>query len=132
MRTFGPHKAWFEAPDTLRVVVVGDFDVKLKDEVDALARELQALHPALYLVSDMRQSTGFTPEVRRSVGENPDQSPFAGMVIFGASFAVRTMANMMARASTLLGRPGTRPFIMVDTEDEARAWVAALRSKRAA
>ncbi|MBZ4415646.1 STAS/SEC14 domain-containing protein [Myxococcus sp. RHSTA-1-4] len=127
MWTMGLSKLWFEEPDTVRLVTVGAFDMKLMTEVNAVAEELRVHHPAIYLVSDMRQSSGLTPEVRKAIGESPDANPFAGMVIFGASFAVRTMANMMTRAAALLGRQGTKPFAMVDTEEEAKAWVAAQR-----
>ncbi|MCP3141081.1 SpoIIAA family protein [Pyxidicoccus xibeiensis] len=128
MRTLGPHKVWLEAPGTLRVVVVGAFDVKLLRELEDLARELQAQHPTLHLVADMRQSTGITPELRQTFAEHPDPAPFASRFIFGASFAVRSIASVMAQG----GRPGTRPLITVDTEDEAKDWVAAQHSQRAA
>jgi hypothetical protein len=70
-------------------------------------------------------------DVRKMMGEKPDLFPFKGSVMWGTGFAMRTMVNMMVRAGELLGRKGDLEFTMVATEEEAVAWVAALREKRA-
>jgi hypothetical protein len=125
--TLGPHKMWFEEPDTVRLVTVGVYDMKLLEESNALVRELKNRFPTLYLISDSRQGTGMSADVRKALGENPDLMPYAGSVMFGTSFAMRTMVNMMIRAQELLGVKGGIPFAMVATEEEAKAWVAAQR-----
>lgn len=133
--TLGPHKMWFEEPDTVRLVTVGMYDMKLLEESNALVRELKQRYPTLYLISDSRQGTGMTPDVRKALGENPDLMPYAASAMFGSSFAMRTMINMMMRAQQLLGVKGAIPFTMVATEEEAKAWVAqqreAARAKKA-
>jgi hypothetical protein len=118
---------WFEEPDTVRLVTVGMYDMKLLEESNALVRELQQRYPTLYLISDSRQGTGMTADVRKTLGENPDLLPYAGSVMFGSSFAMRTMVNMMTRAQELLGRKRNIAFAMVATEEEAKAWVAEQR-----
>ena len=122
--TLGPHKMWFEEPDTVRLVTVGMYDMKLLEESNALVRELKQRYPTLYLISDSRQGTGMSADVRKVLGENPDLLPYAGSVMFGSSFAMRTMVNMMTRAQELLGRKRNIAFAMVATEEEAKAWVA--------
>ncbi|WP_240360497.1 STAS/SEC14 domain-containing protein [Pyxidicoccus caerfyrddinensis] len=125
--TLGPHKMWFEEPDTVRLVTVGIYDMKLLEESNALVRELKKNHPTLYLISDSRQGTGMSADVRKLLGENQDLMPYAASVMFGSSFAMRTMVNMMIRAGELMGKKGGIPFAMVGTEEEAKAWVAEQR-----
>jgi hypothetical protein len=122
---------WFEEPDTVRLVTVGAYDLKLMEESNAIARELKKHHPTLFLITDSRQGTGMTADVRKALGENPDLMPYAGSVMYGSSFAMRTMVNMMIRAAELLGRKGSGAFAMVATEEEAKAWVAAQREAHA-
>ncbi|MFP2911881.1 STAS/SEC14 domain-containing protein [Pyxidicoccus sp. 3LFB2] len=125
--TLGPHKMWFEEPDTVRLVTVGVYDMKLMEESNALVRELKQRYPTLYLITDSRQGTGMTADVRKALGENPDLMPYAGSVMYGSSFAMRTMVNMMIRAGELMGVKGTTAFAMVATEEDAKAWVAKQR-----
>ncbi|MFP2931322.1 STAS/SEC14 domain-containing protein [Pyxidicoccus sp. 3LG] len=127
MWTLGPHKMWFEEPDTVRMVTVGPYDMKLMEESTALVRELKKRYPTVYLITDARQGTGMTAEVRKALGENPDLLPYAGSVMYGSSFAMRTMVNMMIRAQEILGRKGGTAFAMVATEEDAKAWVAKQR-----
>ncbi|QSQ27706.1 STAS/SEC14 domain-containing protein [Pyxidicoccus parkwayensis] len=129
--TLGPHKMWFEEPDTLRLVTVGVYDMKLLEESNAIANELKKLHPTLYLISDSRQGTGMSADVRKLLGEKPEMMPYAGSVMFGSSFAMRTMVNMMIRAGELMGRKADTEFAMVATEEDAKAWVAERRAKKA-
>jgi hypothetical protein len=125
--TLGPHRVSFEAPDLLRVVPMGLLDLKLVEDMKALALELQARYPVLYLVSDLRQCTGMEPELREALAQNPDRSPFAGMAVFGASFALRALSNSLSRAARLRDSPDRKPFALVDTEAEARAWISSWR-----
>ena len=129
--TLGPHKMWFEEPDTVRLVTVGVYDMKLLEESRALVLELHKTYPTLYQIVDSRQGTGMTADVRKLMGEKTDLFPFKGSVMWGTGFAMRTMVNMMIRAGELLGRKGDLEFTMVATEAEAEAWVARLREKRA-
>ncbi|NTX53773.1 STAS/SEC14 domain-containing protein [Myxococcus sp. CA051A] len=132
MWTFGDNKVWLESPDIIRLVNVGVFDLKLLHELNQVALELSATHPRLYLISDVRRGTSISADARKTLSENPEAMPFVGTVLFGASFALRTMANMMGRASALLGRTQGAPFGMVETEEEARGWVAAQRALQGA
>ena len=125
--TLGPHKMWFEEPDTLRMITVGPYDMKLLEESNAIAHELKKHNPRLFLITDSSQGTGMTADVRKLLGEKPDLMPYAASVMYGSSFAMRTMVNMMIRAQQLLGRTGSTAFTMVATEEEAKAWIAAQR-----
>jgi hypothetical protein len=120
--TLGPHRVSFEGPDLVRLVTAGPFDRKLLEDLEALVAELQARYPVLYLISDVRQCTGMTREVRASLAGDVERSRFAGIAIVGASFALRALT-----ATLPLGPPERRPFILVETDAEAKSWVAAWR-----
>ncbi|NVJ26466.1 STAS/SEC14 domain-containing protein [Myxococcus sp. AM011] len=128
MWTFGDSKMWFESPDFVRLVQVGVFDLKLIQALCGVGRELMVAQPRLYLLCDARRGSSISLEARKALSETPEVMPYAGIVIFGASFALRTMASMMGTPSGLLGRTQGASFGMVDTEEEARSWVAARRS----
>ncbi len=119
----------FEEPDILFSRGEGETDAETMRAFNRLAEELSAKHGQLYLLTDMTKSTGMTPEARKvSTEYSGGKSPFAGMAFFGASFAMRTLVNMMVRASQLLGRVDA-PMQFVESEADARAWAADLRAK---
>ncbi|MFP2931323.1 STAS/SEC14 domain-containing protein [Pyxidicoccus sp. 3LG] len=118
---------WFEEPDTVRLALVGVYDAKLLEESRALVLELQKRYPTLYLIMDARQGAGMSADVRKLLSSDENYMPYAASVMYGTGFAMRTMINMMVRAGSLLGRTSSRPFAMVGTEEEARAWVAEQR-----
>ncbi|NMO16290.1 STAS/SEC14 domain-containing protein [Pyxidicoccus fallax] len=124
MWTLGRSKLWFEGPDTLRLAVVGVFDLALVEASRAVTAELLARQPTLYLIADLRQSSGLSPELRKALAAHPDESPYTGIVLFGASLPVRTAGGTRSHATVARG---TLSFALVETEEEAKAWVAALR-----
>ncbi|ADO68036.1 uncharacterized protein STAUR_0227 [Stigmatella aurantiaca DW4/3-1] len=94
-------------------------------------QEFKKRHDTLYLLMDAREGTGFTAEARRALNDDRSLIPYAGAVFFGASFAMRAIANMMSRAGTLMGHPPAYPTVFTTTEEEARAWISAHRATRA-
>ncbi|WP_225413187.1 SpoIIAA family protein [Stigmatella hybrida] len=128
---FGPHTLSFEEPDIVRLTPHGQFDLREAREMILRVREFQKGREALYLLVDARQGTGFSAEVRRAISEDRSLVPYAGVALFGASFTLRTIANMMERANVLLGRPSTYQSVFTKTEEEARAWIDAQRAARA-
>jgi hypothetical protein len=73
------------------------------------------------------ETTTITPEARRLMSEwnATRKDPSAGAVI-GASFAAKTVANLMSRAVALITR-APAPLNFFDTEAEARYWIDAQR-----
>ncbi|MBJ6760519.1 STAS/SEC14 domain-containing protein [Myxococcaceae bacterium JPH2] len=85
--------------------------------------------PAIYLLADVRQGTGFSAETRKAVSDDPSLTPYAATVFFGASFAMKTIANMMMRAMALLGRAASGEMMFLDSEEAGRAWLADHRAR---
>jgi hypothetical protein len=76
-----------------------------------------------FFLYQAREATTITHEARRLLAQwsIARRAPTAGAVA-GASFATRTVAQMLIRAADLLAnRPTDRRFF--DTEAEARAWL---------
>jgi hypothetical protein len=129
---FGASKLWFEEPDVVRMEVHGETTLKLMREMSVLVNEFKATRPRIYLIADVRQNTGIAPDARKGMSEDASLMPYTATVMFGGSFAMRTMTNMLSRAMKLLGTGPDSPYIFVDTEDEAKAWVAQQRAADAA
>lgn len=129
--TFGGHTLSFEDPDLVRVVFDGEVDLKQLYEMNDLVREFKASRGTIYLVADARKGLGFSAEARKAVSDDPKLSPYAATAFFGASFAMKTIVNMLNRAMALMGRSTGGVMTFVDTEEEARAWVAKQRAAAA-
>lgn len=122
----------FEEPDILVSRGEGESDANAIRTFNRLAEELARKHGRLYLIADMSKSAAMGPEARKAAGEfTAGASPFQAMVIFGASFAMRTVVNMMMRAAHLLGRTESTLYFVAN-EADARAWIDAQRAKAAA
>jgi hypothetical protein len=119
---FGPHTLAFEEPDLVRFVFRGEMEAKEQQEMQDFVQELRARHGPLYLLGDLRQSTGFSPRARRRLGQTPRSVPYLAMAFFGASFSMRALFNMLSRAYVLLSRTPV-PTVFVETEQEAREWL---------
>lgn len=118
----GPHELQIEDPDlvTLRWRgVIGPTD---------LLRAFEQLHqhcgawPHVLVVNDMSQLESIPPETRRVVPEATGWMPMRGVVMYGGSFAVRTLATLLLKVVNLV-RGGENPSHFVTTEDDARAWI---------
>ncbi|MDC0712073.1 STAS/SEC14 domain-containing protein [Stigmatella sp. ncwal1] len=129
--SFGPHTLSLEEPGIVRLVPRGHLQLKEIREMILPVQEFKKRHDTLYLLVDAQQGTGFTAEARRALNDDRSLVPYVGVVFFGASFAMRAIANMMSRAGTLMGRPPVYPTVFTATEEEARAWIAAQRAARA-
>jgi hypothetical protein len=130
--SFGQSKLSFEEPDVVRMALHGETTLKLMREMIVLVHEFRATRPRIYLIADMRQNTSIAPDARKGMSEDASLMPYAATAMFGGSFAVRTMTNMLSRAMKLLGTGPDSPYVFVDTEDEAKAWVARQRAADAA
>ncbi len=127
----GPMYVRFEEPDVLYSRGEGSTDAESIRAFNRLAEELARKHGRMYLIADMSKATGMDPQARKASSEyTGGRSPFEGMVVCGASFTMRTVVNMMLRAGQLLGRESNLHF--VETEADARAWIAERRAKAAA
>jgi hypothetical protein len=92
--------------------------------IDQVAEE----RGASYILVDMRELGWVSTEARRESAEWVRRSPIGALAIFGTNSTVRVIISLFLRAASLLGR-SPYPMQFLDTEEEARAWLAAERSK---
>ncbi|HRI67180.1 MAG TPA: STAS/SEC14 domain-containing protein [Polyangium sp.] len=93
-------------------------------------QQLRRERGRFFALFDATRMDGIDREARRALGNKKQLTDILPAVtaIFGASFAVRTIGNMIDRARTGLGRTTTvRRFF--DTEAQARAYIAQERAR---
>lgn len=118
--------------DTLQVrveedlVFVRNSKVMTLRDINVLADvycDVRQKYPTLLVMFDSSRSEGVSREARRSMtAASPSAVVADATAVFGASFAIRTLGNMIDRAVVGLGKPsiGIKFFA---TEAEARAYL---------
>jgi SpoIIAA-like len=118
--------------DTVHVRIEGDL-IHVRNHRSMTVKDLQVLtelyervreeHGRLFVLYDSSKSEGVERAARRSLTNvaNPRATADA-TAIFGASFAIRTLGNMIERAIVGLGKPSTG-IKFFTTEAEARAFL---------
>jgi hypothetical protein len=118
----GRHELSFEEPDTIVYRLRGPL-------AELEARSMVVQHrswvlgkPYFLVLCDLRGHEGSSPGARKALMELGHGLPRRAIAVFGGSFTLRTMADLMMRAMRLVGRVeiGWRHF-----QDEAtcRAWL---------
>ncbi|MDI1481461.1 hypothetical protein [Polyangium sp. y55x31] len=128
-RSIGPHLAWVEPPDVLHTRIDGDITREhVKELLDALATFPRAR--GIYILRDARGSGMPTREAREALVKGLPLDRIAAVISYGASFQARTLLTMLDHAMRVL-RPRAARFVFVESEAEARAFIAADRARRA-
>lgn len=81
-----------------------------------------------YLLADLSQLDGISPDARRANGEWSKTHHVTGAALYGAGFAARTLASLLYQAVRLVGN---KHFELEFARDEAagRRWIDAHRAK---
>lgn len=122
----GPHRFRFEHPDVLFMYFEGSVDVAHFHEFYALAIKLIPLHP-IYIVRDTRGGGLLDAKTRSAVLKTVDPERVAAIISYGSSFQLRVIVTMLLKAMRTFKNAAPQA-IFVDSEEEARAWIAANRS----
>jgi hypothetical protein len=126
---FGSHSMWVAAPDVLRLDLDGEVNCEqlqnILDTQEAWGRDLARW----FSIVNMSQFGKSTAESRAYMAKRTP-NPRVTSIAFGASFAMRTVVEMMMRARRLLYREVNEKFFMVATEAEAWARVDDFRKRR--
>jgi SpoIIAA-like len=131
-RSIGAHSLCLEPPDTLRIVMVGDLSAA---EAAALFDTIHDLSNGLshfFALTDVTGAGGISPGARSIVRERTPSTRLRGTAVFGASFHLRVIATLVAKAVTTVKRDFDAPITFFETEDEARAWIEKRRGELAA
>jgi len=94
-------------------------------EIEAILRRLGRV----YVIVDVRDSAGATPECRRWIGEWNERHRATGVAIYGNTSAAARSIIAMVFTVIRFCRKSSLPMMWVKNEAEAIAWVAAERTK---
>jgi hypothetical protein len=107
----------------------GDYTLELAVELQAITNAVAARDGYRLLLFDLRGLRSVTPAARRFLIEDHERERKPSFVaIFGASFAIRTLATMVIRAMNALTKvPVVLEFF--DTEERAQGWLQNERNR---
>lgn len=115
--------------DTIFLIVRGPLTRPDVQELFAAFRRVQVEYGRLFIFYDAREAGGIEADARRYAATVPTTIQEADLqVVFGLSFGLRTVLNMVLRAQKLLHNR-TANFHLFDTEENARAFFEAERER---
>jgi hypothetical protein len=125
----GTHTVVLEG-DMLISCVRGDFMAEDANAYFRLVDQVLAEHGQYFMLVDMSRADTIPAETRRISAEFGKKHPAAGIAVWGSNVAVRVLFTLVVRTVNLFQK-NPSPIAFVASEQEARAWVAAQRSRRA-
>lgn len=109
--------------DLVHIRVHGLMTLRDLNSVIETYKQVHARHGRLFVLYDVTHSHGIDRAARKALHDSPSNGPQpTATALFGASFALRTMANMIERAMVGLGRPSMGMNFFA-TEAQARAHI---------
>lgn len=124
--SFQPKPGHLEAHCEADIVVArirGPYDVDVARYLESLYVAQATQYGYRLALLHAHETTTITPEARRLMSEwNAARRDLAAGAVIGASFATKTIAGMLARATELITRAPV-PLHFFDTEMEARKWL---------
>lgn len=93
----------------------------------SLIDQAAATRGASYILLDMRDLGWLSSDVRRESAEWVRKSSIGALAVVGTNPHIRVIISLLLRAASLLGAT-PYPLRFIETEEEARAWLAAERS----
>jgi len=106
----------------------GDYKLGDAQQVNAEVEAVLARLGRVFVLVDQRAAGTTPPDARRCLAEWNKKHKASGAAIFGGSAAARAAATLVLTAVRVF-RPDSTPTIFTTTEAEARAWIAAQRTK---
>ena len=95
-------------------------------QMNAIAEPLRSVLPFIYLVYDVSEAGLMTPPARRYAAERSRELQCPAMLIHGTTPLTRAAIALVLSAVRLIGKEIPKT-VYVDSEREARAWIAGHR-----
>ncbi|HET7177271.1 MAG TPA: hypothetical protein VFI63_01140 [Solirubrobacterales bacterium] len=124
----GAHTTGFEEPDVIFMRLIGEVSKEEGLEMNQRHREFgEGRHHVFFLI-DLERLEKIDPEVRRVATETLRDVPLRGMALYKAPLKAKVIAKLIITALNMFKKDAsTNPVIFANSEDEARAWLAARR-----
>ena len=113
----------FEPPDICFAAFVGDVDASLMRRMNEDLVRIAHNKRHIFLLMDHSRTGSITPEARKLAIEATKNLPIVGGASFGASFPVRVITLLLARAHMLFRKETDQVLYFFRDEAEARAWI---------
>lgn len=123
----GPHRLTLELPDIMHVCYDGDVNIEEFKVMDAQVANFPG-NGLVYVLRDARRGGQTSLETRAYMARAAKIDRLRAVVSFGATFYARTLVDMSARAIKALRQEGPE-LVFVDTEEQARLWIAECRAR---
>lgn len=109
--------------DLVHLRIRGLMTLRDLNAVTEVYERVHARHGRFFVLYDVTESQGIDRAARKALHDSTSNGPQPdATALFGASFALRTMANMIERALVGLGRPSMGMNFFA-TEAQARAHI---------
>jgi hypothetical protein len=112
-----------EPPDVCFAAFVGDIDAsvmrRMNEELWRVAHE----KPYIFLLLDHSRTGSVSSEARKLAAEGTRNLRVVGVASFGASFPVRVVVSLLARAHAFFRKETAMDLHFFRDEAEARAWI---------
>ena len=128
IRRFGKHITWVHEPDIFFIRFEGDIAGSDLAAILDRQNEWATAKTRYHVLTDLSQVGTVSREARKVMNERRHSPPgLVASISYGASFAVRVVADMSFRARKALGILEAGPVIFVATEADAVAEVERYR-----
>ena len=124
----GSHATWFEEPDLIALRLNGPVSA---GESEALARvhtEMARDRETVYMLVDLTEFGGGTPQGRRITSEALARMPVRGIAVCQAKLTSRVMAKLVFAGMKLFRNDVRFDIEFFDQEGRAREWIGERRA----
>ncbi len=120
IRRFGEQLTWVQEPDIFHMRLTGTFELDEFSKMMSWLKEWATDRPRVFVICDLTQLKNVSLNTRKYSKTQGRATPAnAVAVVYGASFAVRVLAEMSMRARRALGMPDVADVVFVSGETEA-------------
>ena len=125
----GPHWTAFEAPDIIRMQLVGEVSLEEGKAINASHKEAAIGLSHFFYLIDLSKLQNIPAVVRKEAAETLKELPLQGTAIYGAPLAARVVAKLLLTAVNLVRSDRKKnPVQFFETEGEARIWIEGRRT----
>jgi hypothetical protein len=126
----GNQMSYFEEPDTIVMRLVGQVTSEEGLAINEKHREYVQGRSSVFYLIDFSQLDTVPAPVRKAASQTIKEFPLHGLAFFQAPLKARVVAKLIVTAMKLFrGAGADTPIVFLDTEEEARAWIAKRREE---
>lgn len=127
-RQVGAHATWFEEPDLIGLRLNGPVSFEESDDIARLHVEMAQDRTDVYMLIDMTEYGGGTPEGRKVTSEALTRMPVRGIAVCRAKLTSRVFAKLVFAGMRLFRNDVRFDIEFFDHEGQAREWIGEHRA----